>query len=45
MRYLIDFTHLVVRALARLRITVALRRDRGLCYDWRRAWRTAGRLA
>lgn len=35
----------LINTLARLRIAVALRRDRGLRYDWRRAWRTAGRLS
>lgn len=33
------------RLIARTRIALALFRDRGLAYDWSRAWRAAGRLA
>lgn len=32
------------RLLRRVRMAVALVRDRGLRYDWPRAWRAAGRL-
>ena len=45
MRRLIATLQRIDRALARLRIAIALRRDRHLRYDWRRAWRAAGRMA